>query len=150
MKMVLQLAAHLDPIFVSDGENLLLVSPEVNVLNATGITSFYTKGKQEVIMSTTIETQRIKEALALQISAIKAYAGRLSGNDIDQLESDFQELQSSVAELGGMLESLPHRHPEPEHDATTPASPASMDPKFEIKDAGVANPTQRPKEGKEF
>lgn len=101
-------------------------------------------------MATTIETQRIKEALALQISAIRAYAERLSGNDIDQLKSDFLELQSSVAELGGIIESLPHHRPKPEHDVAIPASPASMDPKFEIKDAETANPKQRPddREGK--
>lgn len=95
-------------------------------------------------MTTTIETRRIKETLALQISAIRAYAERLSGDDIDQLQSNFLELQQSVTELGGIIESIPHHHQPREQDVAIQASPASMDQKFEIKDAEIANPTQRP------
>lgn len=94
-------------------------------------------------MSTNIETRRVKEALQLQVAAVQTYAARLSAQDIDQLESDFVELKSAIAELDGIIESIPHRHHEEASVGASPASPATTRPEREAKGAETADVTQR-------
>ena len=62
---------------------------------------------------THLETSRVREMLKFQISAIRDYAARLDHDtEIEQLETDLVELESSVQDLKKMVEGLPHRHME--------------------------------------
>ncbi|SNB45341.1 hypothetical protein [Geobacter sp. DSM 9736] len=61
-------------------------------------------------MTRNLETRRVKEAVELQVTAVKMFAARLSARDTAGLESDFAELERAVADLRGVVESLPHVH----------------------------------------
>ena len=95
-------------------------------------------------MTKTIETARIKEALELQFTAIRTYAARLSSLDMDELESDLNELELAVGQLRGMMESLPHRHQPPSHAGAPPASPTTTRGERVAKGSETADGTQRP------
>lgn len=94
-------------------------------------------------MTTTIETQRVKEALGLQVTAIQQYASRLATYDIDQLEAGLVELERAVAELRGIMGGLPHRYAEPAASVSPPASPATTRPERLAKGSETADGTQR-------
>ena len=92
---------------------------------------------------TTIETQRVKEALGLQVTAIQNFASRLATHDIDQLDTDLEELEQAVAELRGIVGGLPHRHAEPAANVSPPASPATTRTERLAKGSATADGTQR-------
>lgn len=94
-------------------------------------------------MATRFETQRVKEALELQITAIQRLACRLAAQDVDQLDGDLVELERSVADLRGLIEGLPHHHRVPEPRVSPPASPATNRPERLAKGSETADGTQR-------
>ena len=94
-------------------------------------------------MSTSIETKRLQEALELQITAIRAYASRLSVQDIEELEAEFAELERAVSEFRGIIDSVPHAHRQPAPSPSPPASPATKRPERLAKGAETAAGTQR-------
>lgn len=95
-------------------------------------------------MTTTIETQRVKEALGLQVTAIQKFASRLAIHDIDKLDTDLVELERAVAELRGIMGGLPHRPAAmPEAVVSSPASPATTRPERLAKGSETADGTQR-------
>lgn len=95
-------------------------------------------------MATRFETQRVKEALALQITAIQKFASRLVAADVDQLDADLVELEHAVEELRGIMGGLPHHDAAPpEPGISPPASPATTRPERLAKGAETADGTQR-------
>lgn len=94
-------------------------------------------------MATTIETQRVKEALGLQVTAIQTFASRLATRDIDQLDADLVELERAVAELRGIMAGLPHRAAKANPAVSPPASPATTRPGRLAKGSETADGTQR-------
>lgn len=59
---------------------------------------------------THIETARVNEMLGLQIGVIRDAADKLSGDDLERLETDIGELETAVKKLRSMVEGLPHQH----------------------------------------
>lgn len=62
---------------------------------------------QEAFM-THIETSRVNEMLGLQIGVIRQAAGRLRGDNLEELEQTLDDLDEAIKTLRGMLASLPH------------------------------------------
>lgn len=90
-----------------------------------------------------IETKRVKDALQLQFTAIRTQAARLSAEDLDELETDLVELERGVADLRGIVGSLPHLHRRPVPAGVPAASPATSHPEREAKGSETADGTQR-------
>lgn len=96
-------------------------------------------------MTAKIETKRVKEALELQLAAVRTYAARLSAQEVEELESDIAELERAVADLKGIIESLPHGRREGGVAGASAASPATTRRAREAKGAETAAVTQRPR-----
>ena len=60
---------------------------------------------------THIETARVNEAVGIQIGVVQEAARKLTAESaIEALEADISSLERTIADLRGVLESLPHRH----------------------------------------
>lgn len=97
-------------------------------------------------MSANIETRRVKEALELQVGAIRTHAERLSAQDMDTLESELVEVERAVADLRGMVASLPHRTAAQQPEGVPAASPATTRGERVAKGSAAADPSQRQNE----
>ncbi len=60
-------------------------------------------------MMTHIETARVNEVLGLQIGVVRDLSGRLSDQDLEQLDKDITELEGAIRELREQVASLPRR-----------------------------------------
>jgi hypothetical protein len=94
-------------------------------------------------VSASIETKRVKEALELQVAAIRTHAERLSTQDMDALESELVEVERAMADLRGMVTSLPHRNAARPSAGVSPASPATSRGERVAKGSAAADPSQR-------
>lgn len=56
---------------------------------------------------TAMETARINEVLAQQITIVREFAGKLEPKDLTLLRTNLGELETAVKELRGLVEALP-------------------------------------------